>query len=111
MRYFSNLGLSHSTKRRKGAQELRLPQAEQKVRLILSWIDSLAKHGESRCGAVAAFPFTRRGRRVYVLDDRIVAGRDVITAKRCGFTPKVSKLQLLIAHHARIWSPAGLVFA
>ena len=64
MRYFSDLGLSHSTKRRKGAQELRLAQAEQKVRLILSWIDSLAKHGESRCGAVAAFPFTRRGRRV-----------------------------------------------
>ena len=46
-----------------------------------------------------------------MLDDRVMPGGDVIAAERLGFLPKIAELQLLVAHHARIRSAAGLVFA
>ena len=46
-----------------------------------------------------------------VLDDRIMASRDVVAIQRLGFIPQIAELQFLIAHHAWIWSAAGLIFA
>jgi hypothetical protein len=36
---------------------------------------------------------------------------DVIAAECPGFAPKTAELEFLIAHHARVRRPAGLVFA
>ena len=46
-----------------------------------------------------------------MFDDRVMSGCDVIAAERFGFPPKISKLQFLVAHHARIWRATGLIFA
>jgi len=46
-----------------------------------------------------------------MLDDRIMASRDVVAAQRLGFTPQIAELQFLIAHHAWIWRAPGLILA
>ena len=46
-----------------------------------------------------------------MLDDRVMAGGDVIAAERLGFVPKIAELQFLVAHHAGVRRPTGLVFA
>ena len=46
-----------------------------------------------------------------MLDDRVMAGGDVIATERLRFVPKIAELQFFVAHHARVRRPAGLVFA
>ena len=46
-----------------------------------------------------------------MLDDGIMASRDVIAAQRLGFTPEIAELEFLIAHHAWIWRAPGLILA
>src|SRR4030095_17015818 len=46
-----------------------------------------------------------------VVDDRVMPRCDVIAAQSCCLAPKVAKLELLVAHHTRIWRSASLVFA
>ena len=46
-----------------------------------------------------------------MFDDGVMARGDVIAAERLGLFPEIAELELLVAHHARIRRPAGLVFA
>src|SRR5438874_11964582 len=46
-----------------------------------------------------------------MLNNRVMAGTDVLAAKCRGFAPETAELQFLIAHHARVRRPARLVFA
>src|SRR6266513_6506806 len=46
-----------------------------------------------------------------MLNNCVVARSDVIAAQCPRFAPKVAELQFFVAHHARVWRPAGLVFA
>src|ERR1700747_369280 len=75
--------------------QLRLTKTKQKIGLIFAWIDAFAQH---RLIAM-------------MLDDRIVTGRDIIATERLRFSPKISELEFLIAHDARIRRTPGLLFA
>jgi hypothetical protein len=46
-----------------------------------------------------------------MLDDRIMTRSDVIAAECPGFAPEITELEFLVAHHARVRRPAGLIFA
>ena len=61
---------------------------------VLARIDSLPQDGPVRM----------------MFDNRVMPGRDVIATEGLSFAPQVPELQLLVAHHARVWGPAGLVF-
>ena len=95
----TNFRFRHPTNRRERTLQLFLPQTKKKIRLIFSRIDSLAQNSA---------PVVAVG--VGMFDDRVMPGCDVIAVQRFGFLPKISEFQFLIAHHARIRSPAGLVF-
>jgi hypothetical protein len=75
--------------------QLRLAQAEQKIRLVLARVDALAQDCAIR----------------FMLDDGVMTGRDVIAIERSRLFPEATELELLVAHHAGIWRAAGLVFA
>ena len=79
----------------KRAAQLRLPQTEQEIRLVFARIDAFA---QDRAIGV-------------MFDDRVMPGGDVIAAERLRFVPKISELELLVAHHARIRRAARLIFA
>ena len=49
---FPNLRFGHCAKRRKRAAQLRLPQTEKEIRLILTRIDAFAKHRVAVAGGV-----------------------------------------------------------
>ena len=108
MRDFANLRLGHSAQWHQRAAQLRLAQTEKKIRLILSLIDALAQHGDSRRPRRVARD--RRGV-AHMLNDRVVTGRDVIAAESLRFAPEIAELEFLIAHHARVRRSAGLIFA
>ena len=78
--------LLHPAERRERARELRLPEAEQKIRLIFPRIAPFAQHR----------PVT------VMLDDRVVPRGDVVRAERLRLAPQVAKFHLLVAHHARV---------
>src|SRR5438132_416316 len=46
-----------------------------------------------------------------MFDDRVMTGGNVIAIESLGFAPKVTELQLLIAHYAGIRSATGLILA
>ena len=91
----ADLRLRHPAEWSERATELRLAQAEEEIGLILARVTPFA---QDRAVGV-------------VLDDRVMAGGDVIAAERLRLVPKIAELQLLVAHHARVRRPAGLVFA
>src|SRR5215472_16786783 len=111
MRNIANLRLDHSAQWHQRAAQLRLTQTEKEIRLILPRIYALAKHGERRCGALAASPTMRRARRSHVLNNRVMTSRDVIAAEGLRFAPEVAELQFLIAHHVRVRRSARLILA
>src|SRR6476619_8609875 len=53
----------------------------------------------------------RRGRRIYMFNDRVMTCCNIIAAERCRLTPKIAELEFFIAHHARVRRPTGLVLA
>ena len=118
MRDFANLGLAHCSERRQCATQLRLAQTEQKVGLVLPWIDTLSQHSVPVAGG--ADPGRSRLRRrigaagvtdpgYNVFDDRVMAGRDVIAAERLRLLPEIAELQFLVAHHAWVRGSPSLV--
>src|SRR5438477_2322243 len=46
-----------------------------------------------------------------VVNNGIMPGGDIIAAERLGLAPGIAELEFLIAHHAWVRRPAGLVFA
>ena len=75
--------------------ELRLAQAEEKIGLVFARIDAFAQED-----AVAV-----------MLDDGVMAGRNVIAAKRFSFAPEIAELEFLVAHDAGIRRPTRLIFS
>ena len=90
MRDFADLRLQHLTEGGQRAPKLWLSQAEQKIRLIFARID----------------PFPQNSAVRMMLDDRIMASRDIIAVERLGFAPEIAELEFFIAHHAGIRCPA-----
>src|SRR5450432_4180711 len=50
------------------------------------------------------------GRNRYALDSRKMSRRDEIRAELVRTVNEPAKLQILVAHHARVWRAPGLVF-
>jgi len=73
-----------------------LPQGKQKIALVLLQIPSALEQIARTFGVF--------------LDSREMAGGDVIRAELTGAVNQPAKLEILIAHHARIRRAAGLVF-
>src|SRR5205809_7757580 len=46
-----------------------------------------------------------------MLDDRVMAGRDIVATQCRCFAPEIAELDLFVAHHAWIRRSAGLVLA
>ena len=46
-----------------------------------------------------------------MLDDRVVAGCDVVAVEGARLFPKAAELEFFVTHHTGIRRPAGLVFA
>lgn len=91
--------LRHFAERAERAQQLLLPQAEQKIRLVLARVAPLAQHGMG----IRAVPV--------VLNDGVMAGGDIFRPERARLFPQVAEFQFLIAHHARVRRASRLVFA
>src|ERR1043166_3085281 len=120
MRDLANLGLGHFAQRHEGALQLRLAQAKQKIRLVFAWIDTFAKHRIAVALGVDPSRFRRDLRvdmaaviaRGYNLpNNRVLSDGDRLFRERLRLTPEITKLDFLIAHHAWVWCPAGLIFA
>src|ERR1043166_8768480 len=120
MRDLANLGLGHFAQRPEGALQPRLALAKQKIRLVFAWIDTFAKHRIAVAWGVDPSRFRRDlrvdmaaviARGYNLLNNRVVSGGDVIAVERLRLTPEITKLDFLIAHHAWVWCPAGLIFA
>src|SRR5437867_8420435 len=95
MRDLADLRLRHFAERSQRTAKLRLAQTEKEIRLIFARVEALSQN----CVISVMF------------DDRVMPRCDVIaTQSRC-FAPKVAKLELLVAHHTRVWRAASLVFA
>src|SRR5438094_8210958 len=120
MRDLADSLLSHSAQRRERATQLRLAQTKQKVGLIFSWIDAFAKHRVAVAGiddparakldkCICTAGVTDLG--YNVVNDRVMAGRDIIAAERLCFAPQITKLKFFIAHHTRIRRTSRLIFA
>ena len=81
-----NLRLLHGAEGKQRAPKLRLAKAEKKIRLVFPRVAPAAQHR-----AVGV-----------MLDDGVVSRGDKFGAQRLCLPPKIAKLHLLIAHHARI---------
>ena len=93
-RDLANLGLGHAAQRQQRAPELFLPQAEEKIALVLARIAALAKHRAARV----------------LFDNGVVARGDALRAQRVRLVPEVAKLDLLVANDARVRRAPRAVF-
>src|ERR1043166_10244269 len=108
MRDLADLRFGHDAERRQSSAQLRLAQAEQEIRLIFPRIHTLAQHsvavaeagqsGRSRFnGHIDAAGLIDPG--YNMLNDRVMAGGDIIAAECLCLLPEITELEFLVAHH------------
>src|SRR5258705_7270910 len=95
MRDFADLRLSHFAERSQGTSKLRLAQTEKEIGLIFARVAALSQN----CVISVVF------------NDRVMPRCDIVATQSGCFAPEVAKLELLVAHHTRVWRAASLVFA
>src|SRR5881409_160997 len=95
MRDFADLRLCHFAKRSQRTSKLRLAQTEKEIGLIFARVETLSQN----CVISVMF------------NDGVMPRCDVVATQSRRFAPKITELDLLIAHHTRIWCAAGPVFA
>src|SRR5881394_441618 len=112
----ADLRFGHGAERRQSAAQLRLAQAEQEIGLIFPRIHTLAQHSIAVAGVGESGRSGFNGRidaaglidpSYNMVNDRVMAGSDIIAAERLCLLPKIAELEFLVAHHTWVRCPAG----